>query len=87
MQCVCVCARACTRAFGAEANVLRGCFSRYHFLAKGNGHQKSAFKKAKYFGKTIVTDALKNLHISRTKKAKSTINVKDDFVITGTEPI
>ena len=34
-----------------------------------------------------MTDALKNLHISRTKKANRIINVKDDFAITGLGPI
>lgn len=74
--CVCVC--VCT--IGADVNILWGCLRGHHFLAKENGHQKPAFTKATYFGKTIITDALKNLHIPRTKKAKSTINVKDDFV-------
>ena len=80
--CVCVCVRACVHecTIGAEVDILWGCLRGYHFLAKENSHQKLAFTKATYFGKTIITDALKNLHISKTKKAKSTINVKDDFV-------
>ena len=75
---VCVCVHECT--IGAEVDILWGCLRGYHFLPKENGHQKLAFTKATYFGKTIITDALKNLHISKTKKAKSIINVKDDFV-------
>lgn len=40
-----------------------GCFTGYYFLAKENGHQKSAFKKVNYLGKTIMTDALKRICI------------------------
>lgn len=55
--------------------------------AEENGHQNDAFKKIDYFWKVIIADVLKRICIFPVpKKAKSTINVKDDLDITGLTP-
>ena len=73
-MCMCACACVCMcvheRTVGAEDDILWGCLRGYHFLAEENGHLKPAFTNATYFGKTIITDALKICIFPRPKRPK-----------------
>lgn len=79
-MCVCACVCVCMSAQLVQRMIFcGGVLGDIIFSRRENGHLKPAFTNATYFGKTIITDALK-ICIFPRPKGQVLLMLKDDFV-------